>query len=111
VAALSRPRALAVARAAVFGGQAGATPLRILAGLNVLLAAAVMISAGMHHGELPILSWLAPGILGAFAVSIQYLAVFARYCPARHDPVEGWGETVATLILLTQVSGLVMLWV
>ena len=26
-----------------------------------------MVSAGMHHGELPLLSWLAPGVLGPVA--------------------------------------------
>src|SRR3954465_11873233 len=66
VQALSRPRGLAAARELV-GERVISSPLRILAGLNILLAAAIMLSSGMHHGELPILSWLAPGVLGAFA--------------------------------------------
>jgi len=84
--------------------------LRILAVLNILLAAAILASSLAHHGELPILSWLAPGILGAFAFSIQYVAVFAKYCPTRHDPVENWGERTAGLILIIQVAGLILMW-
>jgi hypothetical protein len=114
VEALARPRGLAAVREAVFGGESGdggVGPFRILAGVNILLAMAIMVSAVMHHGELPLLSWLAPAVLGAFACSLQYIAVFARYCPVRSDPVEGWGEGTATMVALIQIAGLIFMWV
>jgi hypothetical protein len=109
---LSRPRGLVALRGLIFGApEGGPRPLRTLAALNVVLAAAIMASSVMHSGELPLLSWLAPGVLGACMFSLQYVSVFAKYCPARHDPVEGWGEGIAALVLLTQIGGLVMMWV
>lgn len=92
-------------------GGTAFTTLRVLAGLNVLVAFAILASALANHGRLPVLSWLAPGVLGAFAFSIQYVAVFAKYCPARHDPVERWGEVTAITVLVVQVVGLVLMWV
>lgn len=92
------------------GGDGGWTALRVLFGLNVLVAIAIMASAAANHGELPLLSWLAPGVLGAFAFSIQYIAVFAKYNPIRHDPVERWGEGTAAMVLLAQIAGLVAIW-
>ena len=85
-------------------------PARSPSSRAALIAAAILASSLAHHGELPILSWLAPGILGAFAFSIQYVAVFAKYCPTRHDPVENWGERTAGLILIIQVAGLILMW-
>ncbi len=93
------------------GGGGGWTALRVLAGLNVLVALAIMASALATGGRLPVLSWLAPGVLGAFAFSIQYVAVFAKYCPGRYDPVERWGEGTAAAVLIVQVAGLILMWV
>jgi predicted amidophosphoribosyltransferase len=95
----------------VNGGGGVWSPIRVLAALNILIAAAIMFSAIAHHGRLPILSWLAPGILGAFAFSIQYIAVFAKYSPMRYDPVERWGEGTAMVVLAVQVAGLILMWV
>jgi hypothetical protein len=91
-------------------GESAWSSLTVLAGVNVLVALAILASALANHGRLPVLSWLAPGVLGAFAFSIQYVAVFAKYCPARHDPVERWGEGTAVTVLVVQVVGLVLMW-
>lgn len=108
---LARPRGLAALRA--FFTTPNHTPrtLRILAAINILLALAIMASSVMNHGHLPLLSWLAPGVLGAFAFSIQYIAVFARYDSTRFDPIEGWAEFIATVLLVIQAAGLVLMWV
>ncbi|MEX2218258.1 MAG: hypothetical protein WD749_05810 [Phycisphaerales bacterium] len=113
VESLARPRGLAAARAAILGTDKDRTltPLRFLALLNILIAAAILASALSTHGELPLLSWLAPGVLGAFAFSLQYFAVFARHDPIRHDPFAGWAEGIAGVILITQSAGLILMWV
>ena len=108
---LTRPRGLAALRSFFAAEEHTPRTLRVLAAVNVLLALAIMASSVMNHGNLPLLSWLAPGVLGAFVFSIQYLAVFARYCPVRYDPIEGWGEAAATLLVLVQSAGLILMWV
>lgn len=108
---LTRPRGLARVRHWALGGDWEPLRLRALAALNVLLALAIVASALAHHGRLPVLSWLAPGVLGAFAFSIQYVAVFAKYCPVRHDPVERWGSGMAAAALVVQAAGLILMWV
>lgn len=114
---LTKPRGLAAVRIAVFGEDTGAQdrvgsrPLRLLAALNVVAAVAIMVSAFLNHGDLPMLSWLAPAVLGAFAFSIQYVAVFTKYAAARGEGVEVWGEGIASIVLLTQAAGLICMWV
>lgn len=108
---LSRPRWSARVWVSMFGDDTGPRNLRWLAALNVLLALAIVASSLANHGRLPILSWLAPGVLGAFAFSVQYVAVFARYCPVRHDPMEGWGSGMAAAALIVQMAGLILMWV
>lgn len=93
------------------GGRGGWTALRALFGVNVVVALAIMASALAHQGKMPVLSWLAPGVIGAFAFSVQYIAVFAKYNPIRHDPVERWGEGTAAAVLVVQAAGLVLMWV
>lgn len=108
---LTRPRLMERVRLSVFGEDAEPWRLRFLAAANVLLALAIVASALANHGRLPVLSWLAPGILGAFAFSIQYVAVFAKYCPVRHDPVERWGPGMAAAAMVMQTAGLILMWV
>ncbi|MBX3376169.1 MAG: hypothetical protein KF678_04115 [Phycisphaeraceae bacterium] len=93
------------------GGKGGWTALRVLFGVNVVVALGILASALAMGGRMPVLSWLAPGVLGAFAFTVQYIAVFAKYNPIRHDPVERWGDGTAALVLVVQVAGLVLMWV
>jgi hypothetical protein len=107
---LTRPRLMTRLRTWALGDDAEPLRLRSLAALNVLLALAIVASSLANHGRLPVLSWLAPGILGAFAFSVQYVAVFAKYCPTRHDPVENWGPGMAAAALVAQTLGLILIW-
>ena len=107
---LARPRGLAALRAYFVSEAHTPKALRVLATVNVLLALTILASSVMNHGSLPLLSWLAPGVLGAFIFSIHYVAVFARYNPIRYDPVEGWGESVALTLILIQSAGLILMW-
>lgn len=107
VQTLSRRRN--IARAASIGEPISGLAWAIA--LNVGFALAVLASAVLNNGELPVLSWLAPGIVGAFLVSVQYCAVFFRCEAGRSDCMERMGPNVLWIVLAIQAGGLALMWV
>ncbi len=89
--------------------RAGHVPgLAIL--LNVGLAIAILVSACLHHGALPRLAWLAPGVIGAFACSLAYWPVLLKYQGSTvEDPPEV--ASAAWMTALIQAGGLMLLWI
>jgi len=91
----------------------GRIPWGLWAGIlvNVALAAAVMGSAVEHAERLPKLSWLAPAVLGAFLVSVQYGAVFVRRDAMPSDLWPEWSAPSAWALAAVQFAGLVLIWI
>ena len=78
--------------------------------LNVLLAILVIASAASHRGAVPLLAWMAPGVIGAFACSLAYWPVLLKYQASTvEDPPQV--ASTAWMMVVLQTGGLILLWV